>query len=94
MGDKRDILTDTWKHVSPEWDTLRGLYLVEQENHTNLVAEPETPTALRDDSDAPHIWVQRFCDLVGQDGLTENSRNEAFAKLYDAVKAAKRVSNE
>lgn len=37
------------------------------------------------------IWVMRFCDLVGEHGATAESRDEAFAKLYDAVKAAKKT---
>ena len=56
---------------------------------TKSIVEPKTKTTLQDAPDVSRIWVQRFCDLVGEDGLTENSRNEAFAKLYDAVKAAR-----
>lgn len=100
MGNDREILLGLLREARESVHSLTGF----MHNHCyslDAVADEESlrdridaVLAKSDDPDAPHIWVQRFCDLVGQDGLTENSRNEAFAKLYDAVKAAKRVSNE
>ena len=42
--------------------------------------------------DPPEVWVLRFCDLVGIDGTTEEKRLEAFAQLYDHVKASRRAA--
>lgn len=52
-------------------------------------AEPEVPPDPKFVS-AMTIWVMRFCDLVGEHGGTAASRDEAFAKLYDAVRDAKK----
>jgi hypothetical protein len=35
-------------------------------------------------------WVMRFCSLVGEHGTTTASRDEAFARLHDAVRDAKK----
>jgi hypothetical protein len=56
-----------------------------------LLDEVERLTAERDDLLA---WAQRFSDLVGVDGSTEAGRDEAFAKLYDAAKAAGKLVRE
>lgn len=42
--------------------------------------------------DPPEVWVLRFCDLVDIDGTTEEKRLEAFAQLYDHVKASRRAA--
>jgi hypothetical protein len=56
-----------------------------------LLNEIERLAALRDDLFA---WAQRFSNLVGEDGITEASRCDAFAKLYDAAKAAGKLVRE
>lgn len=56
-----------------------------------LLNEIERLSALRDDLFA---WSQRFSDLVGEDGITESSRCDAFAKLYDAAKASGKLVRE
>jgi hypothetical protein len=56
-----------------------------------LLNEVERLSALRDDLLA---WSQRFSDLVGEDGITEASRCDAFAKLYDAAKASGKLVRE
>jgi hypothetical protein len=56
-----------------------------------LLAEVEALRAERDDLLA---WSQRFSDLVGVDGSTEAGRDDAFAKLYDAVKASGKLVKE
>ena len=49
---------------------------------------------LRTERDDLLAWSQRFSDLVGVDGSTEGGRDEAFAKLYDAAKAAGKLVKE
>ena len=56
-----------------------------------LLDEVERLRAERDDLLA---WSQRFSDLVGEDGITEASRCDAFAKLYDAAKASGKLVKE
>jgi hypothetical protein len=60
-------------------------------NCSVLAEEVERLTTLRDDLLA---WSQRFSDLVGEDGITEASRCDAFAKLYDAAKASGKLVKE
>lgn len=64
---------------------------------TSSTATPEDlPTFSIDGTslevDPAEVWVLRFCDLVGIDGSTENKRLEAFAYLYDHVKASQRAA--
>jgi len=37
------------------------------------------------------VWVRKFASLVGEDGLSERSCEEAFALLYDAVCDAEKL---
>lgn len=57
----------------------------------SLLDEVDQLTAERNDLLA---WSQRFSDLVGEDGITEASRCDAFAKLYDAAKASGKLVRE
>lgn len=83
---------DPWKLLSEVQHHLTRATLTREEDvaaRTSLRGRISHALSQHGETDSSDAWVQRFCDLVGQDGLTELSRLEAFAKLHDAVKAAK-----
>ena len=59
---------------------------LEKQNEKPKPAPPPDPKFAEDMA----IWVMRFCSLVDESGATEQSRNEAFALLHDAVRDAKK----
>ena len=61
---------------------------------TDLRALLDEVERLRVERDDLLAWSQRFSDLVGVDGSTEAGRDDAFAKLYDAVKASGKLVKE
>lgn len=61
---------------------------------TDLGALLDEVERLRAERDDLFAWAQRFSDLVGEDGITEASRCDAFAKLYDAAKASGKLVRE
>ncbi len=96
VGVDGDTVAECRIHINHQfsgWQNLRNATFI-QHAPTDLRAlldEVERLTALRDDLFA---WSQRFSDLVGEDGITEASRCDAFAKLYDAAKASGKLVKE